>query len=408
MSIIIGISLLLLGWYVSLMLFYYWGWLKTRSFKADPHFSPKTKVSVIIAARNEEEKIGNCVRSILNQDYPPELYEIILVDDHSEDNTMKAFLNVAPSLRDPITGQKADELERSNPLSQSNKRIASTRLVALSMAVESRNDAKLLSFKKQAISKGIAAAQGELIITTDADCIAESGWIKNMVNYYEKNEPVMIAGPVAFTGEKSWLEKWQSLDMCGMMVITAGAITNGFPNMCNGANLAYQKQAFLDVNGFEGVDNHPSGDDVMLMMKLSKKFPGGVHFLKSEDAIVYTQPEKNLSSLFQQRLRWLSKATAFPDWKVSAVMVLSYVFNLSIVVNLIAGIFWMHFLWTGLIALVVKSVVEFLILYSGCRFFKKENLMRLFLPAEVFHILYVLIVGGASWVTGFGWKGRRY
>ncbi len=408
----IFVSVVLLADYSALMVFYFAGWLRTRSYKTE-RFSPKTKVSVVIAARNEEAHIENCVRSILDQDYPKELFEIIVVDDFSEDRTVELLgAKELTSLRVPrfrIGG-------RSNPPVQSANQqgIASAQLSTQSLAVEPRNDGliKILSSnfpgKKRAIETGIQNATGELIVTTDADCIMGEKWLSTAFSYYEKFHPKMIAAPVAFTHEKTWLEKWQSLDLCGMMAITAGATTNGFPNMCNGANLAYEKKVFEEVGGFSGIDNQPSGDDVMLMQKIARKYPGGVHFLKSQDAIVLTKPEKTLSGLFQQRLRWLSKGTAFPDWRVSAVLIFSYAFNLSIIVNLVAGIFYRDLLALAIVALALKTLVELPLLWSGCNFFQKKKLLLYILPAQVFHILYVVIVGGASRLMSVRWKGRKY
>ncbi len=372
------ISVVLLAGYSALMLFYYAGWLRTLNFKADG-LAPKTKVSILIAARNEEQNIESCVRSVLQQDYPRELMEVIVADDHSEDGT----IDVVNSLT-PRSEGKDDQ--------------------AVSLFYE-RN---VGSGKKRAIETGIKRASGVLIITTDADCVANHKWLSAIVAYYEQYHPKMIAGPVAFTNEYSWLEKWQSLDLCGMMAITAGAITNDFPNMCNGANLAYEKKVFQELGGFDGIDKQPGGDDVMLMQKIAKKYPGGVHFLKSEEAIVLTRSVKTLSELFQQRIRWLSKGTAFPDWRVSAVLVFSWLFNVSILVNFIAGFFARELWLMAGIALLLKTLFELPLLHGGCSFFAKRNLMLYVLPAQVLHILYVALAGGMSRFFKYEWKDRKY
>jgi cellulose synthase/poly-beta-1,6-N-acetylglucosamine synthase-like glycosyltransferase len=366
------ISIILFAGYAALMLFYFIGWKRTRDFSVTGNFSPKTKVSIIIAARDEEENIEACIRSVLNQDYPKALLEVIAVDD-------------------------SDSLAPLPPPVEREVRAALIRYV--------RNSG---IGKKAAISTGINHATGELIITTDADCIAEKKWIATVVAYYEKFQPKMIAAPVAFASEKSWLEKWQALDMCGMMAITAGAIANGFPNMCNGANLAYPKKVFEEVGGFSGIDKQLSGDDVMVMLKIAKKYHDGIHFLKSKEAIVYTQAENTLSGLFQQRLRWLSKGTAFPDWKVSAVLVFSWLFNLSIILNFIAGFFTPQCWLIAAVTLCGKTFIELPLLYGGCAFFKKHDLIRHVLPAQALHILYVVFVGIASRFHRYTWKGRTF
>lgn len=372
-EVLIAASVILTAGYAALMLFYYSGWVRTPLFMPGKN-SPKTKVSVVVAARNEQENIERCIHSILQQDYPRELLEVIVVDDHSQPGIFTFLTSFESSVR-------AGSLK-----CISNSAIG----------------------KKAAIETGIKRAAGELIITTDADCVAQRNWIATVVAFRERFQPKMIAAPVAFTNEKSWLEKWQSLDLCGMMAITAGAITNGFPNMCNGANLAYEKKVFEEIGGFTGINKQPGGDDVMLMQKLAKKYPGGVHFLKSKEAVVFTQTEKTLSGLFQQRLRWLSKGTAFPDWRVSAVLVFSWLFNLSVLGNFIAGFFQKEFWLIAAISFLIKSLSELPLLAAGCSFFGKEKLLWNILPAGAIHILYVVIAGGLSRLLPVKWKGRVY
>lgn len=364
-EVFIWISVVLLAGYSTLMLYYYAGWLRTPRFNASG-FAPETKVSIVIAARNEEQNIWNCVRSILQQDYPKELMEVIVVDDHS--------LTPFPEER----GVRALSLPSN------------------------------LEGKKEAIAFGIQHSTGNIVITTDADCVAGKNWLSTLVSYYEQFHPKMIAAPVAFSNETSWLEKWQSLDLCGMTTITAGAITNGFPNMCSGANLAYEKKVFEEVGGFAGIDKQPSGDDVMLMQKIAIKYPGGVHFLKSNEAIVLTKAVKTFTELFHQRIRWLSKGTAFPDWRVSAVLVFSWLFNLSFVINFIGGFFrWELWLMAG-IAFLLKTLFELPLLLEGCSFFGKRNLILYILPVQALHILYVVLAGGMSRFYQYNWKGRSY
>lgn len=370
MNFWIAISLLLLTGYVVLMVFYFIGWKRTRYFSVPEKFSPETKVSVIIAARNEEKNIESCIRSLRAQDYPKELFKVIVVDDHSEDATLNTVAPIG-------------------------------------------NDVKIISLlegkgKKRAIQFGIKNATGKLVITTDADCIANKRWLSTIVSYYEKFQPKMIAAPLTFINENSWIEKWQSLDLCGMMTITAGAITNGFPNMCNGANLAYEKKVFEEVGGFDGIDKQPSGDDVMLMLKIAKKYPGGIHFLKSKEAVVFTQTEKTLNGLFQQRLRWLSKGTAFSDWRVSAVLVFSWLFIFSVLINFIAGFFQNELFLLAAISLLIKTLVELPLLERGCSFFGKRKLLWNILLAEFIHIIYVVVVGGLSRILPTKWRGRVY
>ena len=369
---IISISLLLV--YALLMAFYTIGWNRTPYYNQLTS-NPKTTVSIIVPARNEAENIVNCIQALIKQQYPKSLFEIIIVDDNSEDSTM----SLAQSFDEPI------------------------------LKVVSLDPHETQSFKKRAIESGIGYSKNELIVTTDADCIMNDKWLLSLISYYEQYKPKMIAGPVAFRGDHSWLEKWQTLDLMGLMGITAGAISNGFPNMCNGANLAYERKAFVESGGFNDIDRLPTGDDIFLMLKLHALYPGEVKFIKSPHAVVYTTPLNNLRQLVLQRMRWVSKSTAYQDRRISLVLLLVYVFNLIIVINLFLGLLIYPALLTFfIILLLAKSLLELPLFISTGKFFGKQQLLIHFIPAQIAHILYVILIGLISKLFPYTWKGRTY
>lgn len=349
-----------------------------QSWKQVPFYSatrekPVTKVSVIIAARNEEKNIGKLLRSLQQQDYPTELLEIIVVDDHSTDATAEIV-----------------------------KHFPGTILLQL------KEDA-LNSYKKKAIETGINLASGELIVTTDADCITGKDWIRTIVAFRQETEAVFIAAPVAFSNaaKKNVLYQFQVLDFLVLQGITGAAVYKQMLSMCNGANLAYTKQAFTAVNGFSGIDHIASGDDMLLMHKISKQFPGKIQYLKSKEAIVYTETEKTWKSFFNQRIRWASKADQYDDKRIFYVLLLVYLFNLSFLVLLIAG-FWNYSYWFALAALWLgKTIIEFPFVNSVASFFNRQPLMKYFFFLQPLHIFYTIIAG---WLGKFGkyeWKGRN-
>ena len=367
------ISFSLLAIYAMLMVFYILGWYRTPRFNQLIK-APKTTVSIIVPARNESENIVACIEALLEQRYSKSLFEIIVVDDNSQDNT----LQLAQSFNEP-------------------------NLKVLSLGRQDSN-----SFKKQAIELGVKNSKSDLIITTDADCIMNNQWLLSIASFYEQFKPKVISGPVTFRGEDNWLEKWQALDLIGLMGITAGAITNGFPNMCNGANLAYERKAFLEANGFEGIDRLPTGDDIFLMLKINAKYPGEVKFLKSQDAIVYTKPQSNLSQLFLQRMRWVSKSTSYQDKKISLVLFLAYAFNGFIIFAFLAGLFYPSLFSIAIVLLLIKSLLELPLLIQASKFFNKQHLLIYFIPAQLMHIIYVVLIGLISKIFPYTWKGRRY
>lgn len=378
MNIYIFIIVTLTAFYGGMILFYHFGWLSMKEWK--PGKTKKdTKVSVIIAARNEESNIGNCLHDLLLQQYPSNLFEIIVIDDFSTDRTVETIKNISsPNIR----------------------------LLHLKDFMSGSQDAKTVAYKKMSVEYGVENAGGELIVTTDADCRMDIHWISTIVSFYESTDARFIVSPVTFTGDKSLFEKIQTLDFLGLMGITGGALSFHFPVMCNGANLAYTKKIFREVNGFQGADKLSSGDDMFLMQKVNKKYPGSVRYLKNNDALVQTFPQRTLKVFFQQRLRWASKSTSYPDKRITIILALIYIFNLTIICNSIISIFDHSFIQLLAVQLCVKLVSEFFFLLTVTRFFHRQALLTLFLPAQLLHIIYVVIVGMLGNFTSYNWKER--
>jgi cellulose synthase/poly-beta-1,6-N-acetylglucosamine synthase-like glycosyltransferase len=177
--------------------------------------------------------------------------------------------------------------------------------------------------------------------------------------------------------------------------------------MCNGANLAYEKKVFYEVNGFEGIDQIASGDDMLLMHKIQKVYPTKTMFLKSPEIIIETKPAATLKEFFNQRIRWASKAGKYTDKKIISVLILVYLLNAWIFILAISSFFFTKAFFLFLISIALKTIVELFFLYPVAKFFNKQKLLWWFIPAQPFHILYTLIAG---WLGNFGsyeWKGRK-
>lgn len=349
-----------------------------KGWKAIPYFhpvrlNPVTKVSILIAARNEEEKIGFTITDILSQTYPSHLLEVIIVDDHSTDNTASIIL----TYRDK--GVKLIKLKEDEPLN---------------------------SYKKKAITEALNIATGELIITTDADCRMNANWVATIVNYYEANQFKLISSPVAYFDEKNWFEDIQTLEFLYLIGLGASTIGNKMPSTCNGANLAYRKDIFIELNGFHGIDDLASGDDELFLHKVAAKYPAGIGFCKNHDAIVYTHAKTNLSEFISQRKRWASKSTRYKNKAVVALGVSIWLFNVSILVNLLLGIFNPAYLIVAAIALLFKFLVEIYFLIPMTKFAGRVKLLY-YLPILTFvHILYFIYIGLAGNSGKYIWKGR--
>ncbi len=372
--------------YTPLIIFYKISWHKIPVYRESDSADQSLSlfISIIIAARNEEQNIGACIQSILRQTFPSNNFEIIIVNDHSTDNTA----NVVLSYKDEnIHLINLEDFTQNNSLN---------------------------SYKKKSIETAMQFAKGELVVTTDADCIVPEKWLETLASFYKAKLPVFVALPVAFKNSlkhdsflKKFFKNFQSLDFMMLQGITGASVYKKFHAMCNGANLAYQRKVFYEVNGFNGIDSIASGDDMLLMHKIQKRYPEKIMFLKSENVIVETAPAETFKDFINQRIRWASKADQYTDKKITAVLLVVYFLNAWIFILGISSFFSMKVFYYFLISLAIKTVVEFLFLYPVSKFFGKQKLLWWFLPAQPFHILYTIVAGFLGKFGSYQWKERR-
>jgi cellulose synthase/poly-beta-1,6-N-acetylglucosamine synthase-like glycosyltransferase len=378
MYIILSILLLLGVVYGVLMLRYGQGWKKLKAFTPSNPISGNTKVTVIIPARDEEDNLPPLLQALQAQTYPAHLFEVIVIDDFSTDNTA-AVVNNFPA--------------------------SNVRLLQMSRYLSAEQ--RLNSYKKKAIEMAVEQATGDVIMTTDADCIMGPEWITRMIQFYEINHPKFIAAPVSFYKESNFFKVLQSLDFMTMQGITGALAALKSGTMCNGANLAYERKVFYEVGGFKGIDNIASGDDMLLMYKIYSAYPEGVLYLKSEEAIVRTLPVDTFNAFMHQRIRWSSKADKYEDKRLIWVLALVYCWNAGLLIAGLAAIFlpvWR--IWVlGLI--VYKILVEFYFLIPVARFFDKTALLSRFIPGQLFHIPYIVVAGWLGKFGSYQWKGRK-
>ncbi|HEU0065219.1 MAG TPA: glycosyltransferase, partial [Flavisolibacter sp.] len=295
------------------LIFYYWyGWTALKN----PTYHPGVKefISIIIPVRNEENNIEALLESLKNQTYPASLFEIILVDDFSTDQTATLINNYR--LDNSILIQPADNNNSS---------------------------------KKKAIAAGIQIARGKLIVTTDADCRPFPTWLDNLNTFYSVSNVEFIAAPVKMDYNNKLIEIFQALDFLTLQGITGASAYYNIHVMCNGANMAYSRKAFQEVNGYEGVDTIASGDDMFLMHKIKTKFPGKTGFIKSKDAIVSTNAIPRLTGFFSQRKRWASKAFVLKDSNLIIILCFIYLFNCLLLTLFFTGFInhqnWLYFIY---------------------------------------------------------------
>ncbi len=372
------ISILFTLLYAALMMVYRIGWSKQPTFTVDKRRIPSTKISIIIPARNEEDNIGKCIEAILKQDYPKDLYEVIIIDDHSTDKTIE------------IVSRYKD---------------ANVRCLKLS---DYPTD-NVIAYKKKALSIGIAASTGELILTTDADCFAGQNWLQHIAAIYEQEKPVMIVAPVDFTNNGSTVQLFQSLDFMSMQGITAASHQLKLGNMSNGANLAFSKAAYTAVDGYNGIDHLASGDDYLLMMKLNQAYPNHISYLKNQDAIVKTAPQPNWNSFIQQRIRWASKSGKYDDKKLTSILLFVYLYNVLIFVSAFVSFSQLHtpYVYLFFLLLFIKTIVELIYLTPVAKFFSKQRELLYFPWLQPLHIAYIVSAGLLGFIGVYKWKGRK-
>ncbi|ASU33456.1 glycosyltransferase family 2 protein [Mucilaginibacter xinganensis] len=366
------ISFLLTGLFLCVVAFLIIGWNNIKR----PTIKPSgftTKVTVMIAARNEAESIHLTINDILAQDYPKHLLEIIIADDHSTDNTSQIISSYAGS------GVKLLQMNEDQPLN---------------------------SYKKKAIAEAIKLSTGELMVATDADCRMGSKWLSSIVGYYEAEQPYMISSPVSYFEEQSLFERMQALEFYSLIATGGAFIGNGHASTCNGANLAYRKDIFYEVGGFKGIDDLASGDDELLLQKVAARYPGKIGFLKWYDAVVFTHAKHNLSSFLQQRRRWASKSVKYKDKKVVALVVGLWLFNLSVLANLCYGLYDSNYLVVSAIQYLIVFLAELALLVPVTLFFKRLKLIMV-LPVSIpLYFVYFVYIGMLGNKGKYHWKGR--
>ena len=336
----------------------------------------KTFLSVIIPVRNESANIEALLTDISNQTYPKNIFEVIVVDDSSDDETVAIIKRFQ------------------------EKNILNLRLILLT-------EKSVASPKKRAIETAIEVASGILIITTDGDCRVGEKWLETIEAKYTESNAKMLSGPVAFSSQNNWLSVFQAIEFGSLIGTGACLIKAGFPTMCNGANLSFEKSVFLEVSGYEGIDSIASGDDELLMAKIAQKYPDKIVFINQKETIVTTKPQPTLNAFYQQRIRWASKWNV--NKRVSTMVVAIFVFtvNFSIVLSVIFWFLNLISTFQFVISLSLKFIPEFIFL-SSLNSFLRQKKLNIFIPlVQIFYPFYVIVFGLLAQKKGYTWKARK-
>lgn len=358
-----------------------------------PEYVPQEKkqhigFSILIPFRNEAINLPNLLQAIAQLSYPADCYEILLINDDSQDNSLE-IVNTFIASHTHITIVCLNNIQTSG------------------------------SPKKDALNLGVQQSQYDWIVTTDADCVFPSSWLHTLNSFIQDRQPKMIAGPVGIATAKSTslLHVFEQLDHLSLMGATLGGFGIKMPFMCNGAHLAYQKKAFIEQKGFSNNNHIASGDDHFLLEKFSNAYRHQVLYLKTKQAIITTQEQKSWRGLIEQRIRWASKASAYTYWFSKAVG------SIVLLVNLITAILMIcipiimfsdsafakaKLLPLFAFSLIFKWTIDYMLLARIAHFFEKRTFLKWYPILLILYPFLNVYIALLSLFSAYKWKGRRF
>lgn len=335
--------------------------------------------SVVIAARNEQSNIRNCLDSVLRQTIPDSRYEVVLVDDRSTDMTLEIANEYAAKYPNLIVKH-----------------------------IESMEPG--ISPKKNAVSQGVLIASKEIVVFTDADCVVPPQWLET-INQTFTSSTGLVQGITRYAHVPEMNQIFwglQSLDFLSHGIVAAAAIGAGIPLNSNANNFAFRKDAFLEIGGYGRVAGTVvSGDDDLLLQKIWKNKKWEIRFMAHDRAVVSTLPTDTLKGVFEQRKRWGSKTVHYNTLQITILSGI-FLFYLAIISAFCIGVFYRPYIYWGLGMIFLKIVGETSLLIPGTRIFKQQHLRPYIIPASLIQLPMVV---GAVFMGVFGkftWKDQKF
>ena len=329
-------------------------------------------VSVVIAFRNEEENLKKLVESLMRQNYSLEHFELVFVNDHSEDGGKKLLNSLLANFKGKF--QILDLL--------------------------------IGAGKKAALDFGIKNSEGEIILTTDADCVLQPEWLTTMVNYLETDESSFVAGPVALASNDSILEELMQLEFAALIASTSGGFGIKMPFMCNGANLGFSKSTYESINPYDSNLKLASGDDVFFLHQVKERGQN-VSFVASQKALVITNSASSVKQFLKQRIRWAGKSVAYKDMHILMAGFIVTAVNLALLFCFYQFLINEVNLAVFLGLFLLKVVLDSALVYSAKKWVVAKNVILNSLLLSFIYPFYS--VGIALLSLGFKpkWKGRN-
>ena len=335
----------------------------------------KPFVSIIISARNEEKNILTLLQQLQKQNYPNNKYEIIIANDRSTDNTLK------------ILNQSKENINNLN--------IINIKKTPIDWAP-----------KKWALNQAIKQSKGSILIFTDADCKPLKNWINKIIKIFVQNENIgFVSAPSPLTNSKTLIDDMFEVDSLSQDAINAAGFYSGIPLSCSGRNIALRKEVFLEINGYDEINSFISGDDDLLMHKISNT-DWELYFISDPECIVVSPPPKNLKQFINQRIRFASKSLNYYNLDTNKyfriILPFIYIVNLIICLNIILFMESLSIIFLSIF--IVKLISDWIIVFSFYTIIKKQFPWVAFLILALIHPFYIFIFGTLGPFKKFSWK----
>jgi cellulose synthase/poly-beta-1,6-N-acetylglucosamine synthase-like glycosyltransferase len=354
--------------YSILLLYFTYIWNKQEKICEKGAF---LRVSIIIPFNNEEKKLASLIESFEQLNYPAHLADFIFVNDHSTDNSIA----------------RLDQL-----------------LIQFPFPYQILTLPDELIGKKQAIVEAVAHSNAPVILSTDADCSVPSDWIKLMQAPFNSSAIHLVSGNVVFRSRR-FLDKVFQMEFAPLIGVGGVSIKLGKPGMANGANLAFRKSTFLELDVFKDNMHIPTGDDVFLVQKVSKAYPQGIIFQK--ESRVFTDPPANLTAFYHQRLRWASKWKAAAESKNKLPAIAVWMFHFLYLIGITGFVSEANYS-VAIVLFLIKLLAELNFLWNILNSQQQKFNIFAFIILQMFYSIYVIIFGLMSNFSAYEWKGRIY
>lgn len=367
---------ILIALYGSVLLFLAIGnWRLKRS--AAEKSLPFEHFSIIVPFRNEAENLPALLRSISEIDYPRDIFELILVNDQSEDDSVQI---ISQSLaHSPIQWKVIENVRKSK------------------------------SPKKDAITTAVEIASYQWIATTDADCLLPANWLHGFNTIIHNHSPKMVCGPVAIPESEDMVLAFQKFETLSMQGVTKGGFGWNRPLLCNGANLAFSKEVFKELEGYAENNHIASGDDLFLLHKISSQYPKYVIFNNDPGLVVQTKAVKSWDEMISQRIRWASKTTNVGSPLLTTIGIIVSLMNLWMLAGLV---YFMIFYWDGfavyLIIYMIKFFMDQVFIEEQVKYAPEKVNLELFFFAYLLYPFITTYIAFRSLFGGYTWKGREF